>query len=626
MGIERTMPKRPSQHRLEEASRVQFAARAPASWAVSGPIEPDYGLDLTVEIFRGDEATGLRFGVQLKATEGPTSAVSVKVASLNYWLEQDIPVLVFRWSSELGRAWFRWAHLIQPPQQPAQETLRLAFSDADIWQEDTPAKIEREVQAARTIRRGAIRLPVRVTCTGSGSTIGVSAGSAVNEIRRAMRRYPSIVSTAISGPTEMVLRIRIERNELRVDVPGTSPRIIQYGKTERPRSSGDEYDRLRTLVNDALFATAAQLDSIGCTKEAAKILLSILDEPSVAYSDGLATAIAVLSRSGERKAMTRLLDRARVAGADHASLVASLVSTPVDEGDSIAVMLRSWVDSNVKAGDFESAAPLAYNLAGRAAQRQLCVAIQLMNQAADLDLSYRDRDYWNREIAGLFFLAAEFDAAANHYRRAIELGDESARVLLGDALMHVGRYAESLECLGAVGDSVNEAEFRLKSWCLELLVEESGITEQTRDCFRAERICDTDSLSIEGARQALVQDLLCPAALWRVGVQLLEEGDVEPGVRYLLGATFSDPGNARAWVELIGTVQAAGISEDVARDVLLCARQFAGDEVLDRAWQIDAEAGAQLQTIFEDLPAFEGKPIIMRATSYGVAEYELFER
>jgi tetratricopeptide (TPR) repeat protein len=626
MVTERAMPKRPQQHRLEETSINSFSALAPENWSVSRPSEHDYGIDLVVELFSGDDATGMRFFVQLKATEGRESAVQVKVASLNYWLEQDTPVMIFRWSKALDRAWIMWAHHIEPPQSRTQSTVRVKFSDTDVWDEATHETIEREVRAARAIRRRAVRLPLPFTCTGSGTTIGVSAGSIVREVRRALRQYPAIITTTIDGPADVVIDLRVDQHQVRLGMRGTSPKILECKQFPKPGSPAEELDRIQMLARATLFVIAIQLHGIGCTREAAQLLLSIVDEPSVAHDDGLHAAVTVLALGGERRAAARLLDVARRVGADHAVLVASLVDDPTGEEEVIAGVLREWVQEDLAAGDLKSAAPIAYNVARRTLSTRPDLAVELLIQAAELDPSYRDRDYWNREIGGAAFLSGDFPTAVTHYQRAVELGDEDSSVRLGDALLHAGQYADSLELLRGAGDMVRHAEFRLKAWFLEPLIAEYTITAQIRDRFVAERLCDTDPLDTATARQALEHDLLCPQALWALGQALLDSGQEELGVQHLLAATLSEPANDQAWVFLLGAGEVLPERHDIMSDILLCARQFASADVLDRVWEIDPKLGRALESAFATLPSFEEPPTIIRATSFGSTAYSVIER
>lgn len=79
-------PQRPEAHQLEEASRRYFVQCLPANWA-SERTANDYGIDLRVDIFEGNAATGLELLVQLKASErasdGDTESIDLRATTYN---------------------------------------------------------------------------------------------------------------------------------------------------------------------------------------------------------------------------------------------------------------------------------------------------------------------------------------------------------------------------------------------------------------------------------------------------------------------------------------------------------------------------------------------------------------
>ena len=83
-------------HTLEEISTRFFTNTLPENWTAFKP-PYDYGVDLHVEIFEGDQATGLELLVQLKASEMGTKAMSEKVklrvSTYNY-LKEKLPIAI----------------------------------------------------------------------------------------------------------------------------------------------------------------------------------------------------------------------------------------------------------------------------------------------------------------------------------------------------------------------------------------------------------------------------------------------------------------------------------------------------------------------------------------------------
>ena len=61
-------PRRTQTHVLEELSERFFRDKLPENWIAERPGNSDYGIDLKVDIFYGENATGLELLVQLKSS------------------------------------------------------------------------------------------------------------------------------------------------------------------------------------------------------------------------------------------------------------------------------------------------------------------------------------------------------------------------------------------------------------------------------------------------------------------------------------------------------------------------------------------------------------------------------
>jgi hypothetical protein len=81
------MPQRPREHRIEDESRAAFAEALGEDYLYRTEV-PDYSIDGGVEEFKDDHATGLRYLVQLKATDATGNealARSLPVETLQYY-------------------------------------------------------------------------------------------------------------------------------------------------------------------------------------------------------------------------------------------------------------------------------------------------------------------------------------------------------------------------------------------------------------------------------------------------------------------------------------------------------------------------------------------------------------
>ena len=83
--MKKKYPIRPNSHNLEELSRRYFESCLPDNWTAYKP-PVDYGVDLHVDIFEGNSATGLELLVQLKASKrasiNKTETINGRIANI----------------------------------------------------------------------------------------------------------------------------------------------------------------------------------------------------------------------------------------------------------------------------------------------------------------------------------------------------------------------------------------------------------------------------------------------------------------------------------------------------------------------------------------------------------------
>lgn len=120
-------PKRPRSHIAGEQAVRWFSDACPENWIVS-PIQPDYGLDLRVELVRGEEVTGEEFFVQVKGRSkasahfGDAPVVHVPSTTINYWLGKLPPVLLVLVDLSREGFWFEWFEYAYPQYPQPSET------------------------------------------------------------------------------------------------------------------------------------------------------------------------------------------------------------------------------------------------------------------------------------------------------------------------------------------------------------------------------------------------------------------------------------------------------------------------------------------------------------------------
>lgn len=90
--------KRPKEHVKEDISRKILEKKLPDNWILRD-INPDYGIDKSLEIVEGENVTGKEILIQLKGTETPDHhgeylSFSLDTKNLKYYLERDTPVVL----------------------------------------------------------------------------------------------------------------------------------------------------------------------------------------------------------------------------------------------------------------------------------------------------------------------------------------------------------------------------------------------------------------------------------------------------------------------------------------------------------------------------------------------------
>src|SRR5699024_38478 len=117
-------------------------------------------------------------------------SVSIKGRTWRYWMSHETPVLLHFWDARSGRAWYRWAHMIDPDLLRAgSDTLTITFEPWEEWSVETPEAIEAEVRGRRAFRSPYENLPISLHCSGSGTVGFVSAGLVVRELRQLLRAH-----------------------------------------------------------------------------------------------------------------------------------------------------------------------------------------------------------------------------------------------------------------------------------------------------------------------------------------------------------------------------------------------------------------------------------------------------
>ena len=123
---DRRLPLRPDSHQLEELSRRFFTRFLPRNW-VSDQLANDYGVDLKVDLFDGEKATGLELLVQLKSSPTPdggdSESMRLNTTTFNYLKDKLQVVMLVKFIESEQEAYWLLLRNVNDPLDENQQTM-----------------------------------------------------------------------------------------------------------------------------------------------------------------------------------------------------------------------------------------------------------------------------------------------------------------------------------------------------------------------------------------------------------------------------------------------------------------------------------------------------------------------
>ena len=122
-------PQRSNTHQLEEQSERYFRSHLPKNWTCERP-ENDYGVDLKVELFENQNATGMELLIQLKSSqalaENDYETITLRTSTYNYLWDKLQVVMLVKYVEEENRAyWLLLSEVDKPNQSQKSFTIRI---------------------------------------------------------------------------------------------------------------------------------------------------------------------------------------------------------------------------------------------------------------------------------------------------------------------------------------------------------------------------------------------------------------------------------------------------------------------------------------------------------------------
>lgn len=617
------MPKRPSQHQLEDRSREKFKLVLPGIW-VKRDKDKDYGIDVEVEIFDIDGgSTGLVFLAQLKATASPKALVSRKVRlqieQIEYCQSLDLPVLLARYSDYEDRWYVKWLHEVDLYNEKREnaKSKTIAFDDSSIWTEGTAARLVRELKKIRLVRSGAFTLPISLHIDVIDDVVfGMPRAVFLANLRKHLSQFASLV--AIDADKDAALaRVQAGSENLSLCIAGVASCTFHCAIAESLSGSAED------AAADALLCLGQALISLGQVEMAA---LVFLDDGLVARFLGckqlLANCVPALvtsSRGGEFLGVVGdLIEAGKGEFVEAIAILAAVAAVRADPNRQNAIqgLLIKSLNKCKLAGDSVGMAIGYYNLGNHFHSRRMArEAVRNYARAKRFDTRYWSRPYFWSELGGVLFESGRYACAAKAYGRAMDLGgDAELMPLYADALMSSGQYRAARETFGSYFETKGSvrAEWRLKMACLDELMNSTGIESQKRRPDAALALAGAiDGGRIEAVRQfhqAFDLDCLCGLAWFNLGVEYSRLESHENAQFAFVMCGLIQRGDVEAWAN--GTICCLNYEEgmSVLPLVVETAYSYNGDEYAVKLYQalvapLPRNAVAAIANLIEEIIA-----------------------
>ena len=551
------MPKRPRQHQLENESRIAFQASLPAGW-IYREETPDYGVDASVEVF--DEAgnsTGLRFFVQLKATDGELSdksPVRIRRSTGDYYSSLDVPVLIVQYSSPTKVLRGRWFHEFDPYYEAGGEKwLNFRLSPDNEVNNTKWEKLLQDLTVIRQLVRREIILPI---VFGFSSEITEVCGHPVSLIEITLREFlaPFNEVVQLRKAEEAIGSLRCTHSEIRAQL---TTKFYATSPTQPNLSPECVGSNLAILM--AVCLAQATLVQPACRLILERIKDSSLSEfPATAGI--LVGIVAAAGRVEEALSLVEFFD-----DQDEENLEVLLLESNVlfdagkfsrRERDLVVSFYRRRAVELERKGEHTRAATRYYNLGNHhSSQGEYRYAVRGYKLAGRLDPTYRERDYFWRELAGVLFHAGRFKASANSYRRALQLREVAEwHALLGDSLLFAGELKDASEELIKYHKAVEnpKAEFCLLAFAIEYIRAITEIDKQQRQARLAQASVKFDEPQAPNEVKSILRyDALCAPAWFNLAKWFVLEGDDRGAAQAILAAAITCPSEPDYWCNAI---------------------------------------------------------------------------
>jgi tetratricopeptide (TPR) repeat protein len=224
-------------------------------------------------------------------------------------------------------------------------------------------------------------------------------------------------------------------------------------------------------------------------------------------------------------------------------------------------LLSKAIEKAKKNGFSKETGVCYYNLAAclrDSGKQNMLKAFSYYRMAVKYDPTYKNRDYFWSEIAGILFLLEKYNYSEKFYNRAFQTKPIPEYLALrADAIMFAGRYKEAYSLFNKYIEIIDkpEDEWILKSVALSFLLSELKLKQQKRYPYEAMNLVEVITGSVEEDEKkiehALTLDALSGLLWFNRGVLKASKKDFHNAFNSFLIAGLVQPNDVEAWSNVI---------------------------------------------------------------------------
>jgi tetratricopeptide (TPR) repeat protein len=603
------VPKRPSQHQLENESLDALRSALPKAW-VFRELTPDYGIDATVEVFTAAGAsTGDHFHVQLKATAQTSLRraliIRVPAETAAYYRSLMLPLLIALYHAPTKRLYVGWFRSLDLPAAKDRKTVTLRLEQNSEWEIGTPNKLASDLAAVRLISAPEAKPPFIFRIASSAAQIGgIPHGRIFAEVLERARTLGDAIVHDQEHATSTGILVKIESSKAVVSI-GTLIRVA----VRTPEVLRDS-EVLSKFAHDVLIAIGLAMARANQVDTAARVFATCAGHSTVLTDPGILVEVVETMRKAHR--LTEALQLSEeLFNTSALSLTASFLFSAVlarigqmspHELKELRAFFERQLERAKTSGKDQKIAAAHYSLGNHFRRSNNRLALAHYRAAARFDPGYLKRRYFWRDLGGVFFEHHRFQWAVRCYEEALRLGEKGlCEALYADALMFAGRYAGAKSAFegSRAATHIGESEWRLKRWALAHILKKVGRTQQKRETKEALKLAGVESPAPalpletrepEKLEAALGLDALCGLAWFNLGVSESFRGDKNAAFADFLTAALIQKWDVEAWCNAMTLATYAPDGAPLIRDIVRVAHRVNGKRFLD---QVDTWARSQ---------------------------------